>query len=165
MNHSMALVASLAAITGFSMITAATLANASRGPFELAGTGTGLVVCTNSVSFEGTISINAVQADDGTVSGTITVNDPDTPAVTNAVIDDGKISNNHFKLISNNPISEGLVPFCHGGDDPQIIEVKGTGGEDVHVKFISTCIGAGEEDVECVTSEATLSVDITISPA
>ena len=148
MNYGLLGVGLLAAVLAVSfIIMSAPSVGAIPGSFSLSGTGSGLVECTNGDSFIGTIDIEAVQNSDCTVSGTITINDPDTPAIPNAPIDDGKISNNHFKLVSNNPGSVDAVPFCHGGDDPDIIEIKGHGGEGVKVKFISTCIGVGEDDV------------------
>jgi hypothetical protein len=163
MNYRLIGVGSLAALFTASMIVMSAPAANAAGSFSLTGAGSGLVTCTNGDSFEGSITIDAVQNPDGTVSGTITIFDPDTPATTIAPIDDGKISNNHFKLISNNPESVGAVPFCHGGDDPDIIEIKGTGGEGVRVKFISTCIGVGEDDVECVSGTGRFLSDVTIT--
>ena len=164
MNYGLLGVGLLAAPLAISIIImGAPSVNAVPGSFSLSGTGIGLVQCTNGDSFTGTIDIEAVQNSDGTVSGTITINDPDTPAVTNAQIDSGKISNNHFKLVSNSPVSLDDVPFCHGGDDPDIIEIKGNGGEGANVKFISTCIGAGDDDVECVSGKGTFLSDVTIT--
>ena len=162
MNYGLLGVGSLAALlAGSIIIMSAPSVNAIPGPFSLSGTGSGLVECTNGDSFIGTIDIEAVQNSDCTVSGTITINDPDTPAIPNAPIDDGKISNNHFKLVSNNPGSVDAVPFCHGGDDPDIIEIKGHDGEGV--KFISTCIGVGDDDVECVSGKGKFLSDVTIT--
>ena len=164
MNYGLLGVGSLAALLAGSIIVmSAPSVNAIPGPFSLSGSGSGLVECTNGDSFIGTIDFDAVHNPDGTVSGTITINDPDTPAVTNAPIDDGKISNNHFKLVSNNPSSVDAVPFCHGGDDPDIIEIKGHGGEGVKVKFISTCIGVGDDDVECVSGKGKFLSDVAIT--
>lgn len=164
MNYGLLGVGSLAALlAGSIIIMSAPSVNAISGAFSLSGTGSGLIECTNGDSFIGTIDFDAVQNPDGTVSGTITINDPDTPAVTNAPIDSGKISNNHFKLVSNNPGSVGAVPFCHGGDDPDIIEIKGQGGDGVNVKFISTCIGVGDDDVECVSGKGSFLSDVTIT--
>jgi hypothetical protein len=164
MNYGQLGVGVLAAALAVSIIIiSAPTVNAIPGPFSLSGTGSGLVECTNGDSFVGTIDIEAVQNPDGTVSGTITINDPDTPAITNAPIDSGKISNNHFKLVSNNADSVDAVPFCHGGDDPDIIEIKGRGGEGIQVNFISTCIGVGEDDVECVSGEGRFLSNVAIT--
>ena len=44
-----------------------------------------------------------------------------------------------------------------------MVEIKGQGGEDVSVKFISTCIGAGDDDVECVSGKGTIISDVNIN--
>lgn len=129
--------------------------------FNISGHGSGLVECTNN-SFIGTIAIDAAQGPDGTMSGTITITDPDTPATTVAQIDDGSISNHEFTLISNNPSSiEG--PFCHSGDDPDTIQVMGINGEGVEISFDSICIDEGGDDVECVSSKGVFVGDVSIT--
>ena len=132
--------------------------------YELSATGTGLVKCSNGDSFTGNIEINAIENPDGTVSGIIVVTDPVEGTITNANIDGGKINKNHFKLVSNDVSSVEIVPFCHAGDDPDMIVVKGHGGDDVGIKFESICEGAGGDDIECVNGKGLFEGDVEISP-
>lgn len=78
-------------------------------------------------------------------------------------IDGGKINNNKFNLISNDISSAESIPFCHAGDDPARIIVKGHAGEDVKIKFESICEGAGGDDIECVNGQGIFEGDAEIS--